>query len=393
MILRKEQVLFNPLPAVAIGGPPHSGKSVLAYSLTYALREHKVLHYLLRAAPMDGEGDWFHEGPQELVRILRVKGARSESWLPLLRRDIAHRHLPLLVDMGGLPTLEQETILDECTHAILLTPDEESRREWEDRFARHGLVLLADLRSDLHGENQLEQVEPVLIGTLAGLERGRRAEGPAFEALVARLVRLFRAASTDLRRRHLEQAPAELVVDLDLLARRMKRSADRWYPEDLPQVLAYLPPRKPLALYGRGPNWLYAAVAAHTAPSSFYLFDVRLGWIETPALRIGIPPSGSPLVASVRPLGEVSLVEFSLPDAYLNIDEIETLRVPPPPQKGLILSGRLPHWLWAALARVYDAPWIAVLQPQLHGAVVVRSRRVSPPVGTVVPLPFFPHSP
>ena len=41
--------VFNPLPAVVIGGPPHSGKSVLAYSLTRALRAPSISHYLLRA--------------------------------------------------------------------------------------------------------------------------------------------------------------------------------------------------------------------------------------------------------------------------------------------------------------------------------------------------------
>ena len=111
------QIAFNPLPAVAIGGPPHSGKSVLAYSLSATLRELEVDHYLFRAYPPDGEGDWFLEGEPAFVRHFRVKGARSEAWLAPLIRDIAQRRLPLLVDMGGLPTEAQEAILDACTHA------------------------------------------------------------------------------------------------------------------------------------------------------------------------------------------------------------------------------------------------------------------------------------
>jgi len=47
---------MNQFPALMIGGPPHSGKSVLAYSLTQALRARQIDHYLLRACP-DGEGD------------------------------------------------------------------------------------------------------------------------------------------------------------------------------------------------------------------------------------------------------------------------------------------------------------------------------------------------
>jgi len=90
--LEISQTSFVTLPAVALGGPPHSGKSVLAYSLTQALRARDVPHYLLRAYPPDYEGDWFFAAEPETVRHLRFKGAQSAAWLPLLQRDIAARH-------------------------------------------------------------------------------------------------------------------------------------------------------------------------------------------------------------------------------------------------------------------------------------------------------------
>ncbi len=384
---------YNPLPAVAIGGPPHSGKSVLAYSLTRALRARSIPHYLLRAYPPDGEGDWFLEGEPDLVRHLRIKGAASDRWLPLLRQDVARRHLPLIVDMGGLPTPEQESILDECTHGILLTPSEAARREWAGRFAAHGLVLLADLRSDLTGENRLEATEPVVRGVLAGLERGKTASGPAFGALVERLAALLRPFAPDLYRRHMATAPAELTVDLDRLVRRLGREPTGWRPEDLPAVLDYLPAGEPLALYGRGPNWLYAAVAVHALPSPFYLFDARLGWAAPPTLRIGDPSIG-PLRVEIRREGTAPIprMDVFLPEAYLDITEIEGLAVPAPPPEGLMLSGKLPLWLWAGLARLYapQTAWLAVAQPQLSageagGAVVVHSR-AGFPVGSVISL-------
>lgn len=383
--------LYNPLPAVVIGGPPHSGKSVLAYSLTRALRARGVPHYLLRAYPPDGEGDWFHEGEQDLVRHLRVKGAVSDRWLGPLRRDIARRHLPLIVDLGGLPTQEQESILDDCTHGILLTPSDEARRDWADRFAAHGLVLLADLRSDLRGEHCIDAVEPVVRGVLAGLERGSVASGPAFDALVERLEALFRPFAPDLYSRHMETAPAELTVDLERLARQRGRDPNRWLPEDLEWVLDYLPAGETLALYGRGPNWLYAAVAVHALPAPFYLFDARLGWTEPPVLRVGTPLSGPLQVRVEWEEGQsVARMEFSLPESYLDITELEGTVVPPPPAEGLILGGKLPLYLWTALARLY-APrlaWLAVVQPQLSaretvGAIVVHSR-AAPPVGAVI---------
>ncbi len=378
------QNAFNPLPAVVIGGPPHSGKSVLTYSLTRRLRELGVAHYVLRAYPPDGEGDWFYEGPPEEVRHLRVKGARSEAWLPLLQRDIARRHLPLILDVGGLPTLEQEALFDLATHGVLLTPDAESHAAWAARFARHGLVLLADLHSELHGEEALAETMPVLRGTLAGLERRSVAGGPAFAALVERLSGIFRDASSGLPRRHLADAPVELAVDLAQLAAHFGRDPNAWLPQDLPAILDYLPEGRPLALYGRAPNWLCAAVALHALPEAFWIFDARLGWTAAPVLARGPVKAAAMLQVEVEARPENTRVTFSLPDAYLDITEVADLTLPPLSGNELWLSGKLSLWLWAAVVRTLDAPAIAVHQPRAGGAIVVRQRGAGPPVGSVL---------
>lgn len=192
---------------------------------------------------------------------------------------------------GGEPRAElvaQEVI---GQPSILRQP---SRQEWADRFARHGLVLLADLRSDLNGENRVVQVSPVLCGTIAGLERGRRVSGPVVAALAAQLETLFVAALRDLVRRHLESAPTELVVDLERLAQQLGCEPNAWEPHHLPAVLDYLPEATPLSLYGRGPNWLYAAVALLAWPEPLYQFDARLGWLAPPVLRLDDPPADAP---------------------------------------------------------------------------------------------------
>jgi CRISPR-associated protein Csx3 len=374
------------LPAVVLGGPPHSGKSVLAYSLTRALREREVPHYVLRAYPPDYEGDWFLAGEPETVQHVRLKGARSEDWLPLVQRDIAARQLPLLVDVGGLPTPTQEGLLEACTHGILLTPDAENRALWRMRFERYQLELVADLRSELLGVNRLTDEGAVLAGTLAGLERGLQAQGPVFEALTARLAVLFDAAAQGLVREHLLKAPVELAVDVGALARQLGQAPRAWLPEALLAVLDYLPERTPLALYGRGPNWLYAAVAVHALPAAFHLFDARLGWVAPPRLEWGIPTPDAPLQVTVRAGAGWAQLDFSLPDAYLDLAEAGTLVLPEVAAPGLVLSGKLPHWLWAGLARHYgECEWLAVAQMRLPGAVVVRSRTPARRVGMLVP--------
>ncbi len=320
---------MNLLPAVVIGGPPHTGKSVLAYSLTRALRQRAVPHYVLRAYP-DGEGDWANESNQDLVRALRVKGFGSPEWIARITRDIAQRHLPLIVDPGGKPTLWQEAIFDQCTHAILLYRDDASRDEWRARWQRHGLIPIAELYSDLKGQNQLVDAETIVRGTLAGLERGCVASGTAFDALVDRLAILFAYSSEELRAQHLAHAPAELVLELERLGKTLHAldAQGNWMPSALPRVLDYLPAATPLALYDRAPNWLYAALALLARPAPLYQFDVRLGWVTPPALHLGTPPADSPLHAQSVWHDDYARIEFQLRDAHLDYTEAEGLVVP-----------------------------------------------------------------
>ncbi len=376
---------MNLLPALVIGGPPHAGKSVLAFSLSQALRSREVAHYVLRAYP-DGEGDWSNQADQELVRGIRIRGQGTPEWTQRICRDIARRHLPLIVDPGGKPTDWQEAVFDECTHAVLLCPDDDSRGTWEAMLKRHGLTIVADLHSDLHGADGLHDGGPVLRGTLAGLERGQRASGAALEALVERVSGLFSYSPSELRKIHLAQAPVELVIELSRLGRTLDAldSALEWMPQHLPRVLDYLPASTPLGLYDRGPNWLYAALALYAQPETLYQFDVRLGWIKPPALGLGWPAQDAPLQAQLHRRPDHIRIELTLRDAYLDYDEAEGLWVPPAPAgSGIVLSGKLPLWLWTAASLIYgSSPWLGIYQPRLHDrAVIVKSQVTELAVG------------
>lgn len=381
------------LPAIVIGGPPHSGKSVLLYSLSHALRAAGVEHYALRACP-DGEGDWANEADAPLVRTIRIdtKGEWTVDWVDRMCQDIAVRHLPLLVDIGGKPTLDQERIFDECTHAVLLTKDADSRAEWLERVERHGTPLLAGLTSDLHGTHHLAATSPQLTGTIAGLERGSEASGPVFDALVRQVADVFSQGDTDYRSRHLALAPAETALDLDRLAVTLALvepgEAPFWQPEQLPEILDYLPGGVELAAYGRGTNWLQAALACLAYPANFFNFDVRLGWVQAQRLPVGdLPPNtGVRFRQSIAP-GAVHL-ETLLPRNYLDYSQLSKLALPfIPSQSGVILSGQLPYWLYTSLAvSVHDAPWIAVYQPRLKAAVVVHARDPLR-IGSTMPVP------
>ena len=365
---------MNLHPAVLIGGPPHAGKSAMAYSLAQALKLRKRALYLLRAAP-DGEGDWAQQADPEIVQDIRFKGRWTPHWVDVTVRDLANRPLPMLVDVGGRPTPAQEAIFDQCTGAILLTRTDDERAEWLARIEAHGLRLIADLHSDLNGADYLEAVAPVIRGTQAGPKRGGNTAGAVFDALVDHLVDLFQASPEQRYATCLAQAPfsaqpagcAVQPVNLEQIAYQLHGN-DRFAREDIPAVLKWLPREGSLALYGRAPVWLYAAVARRRDIA--WQFDVRLGWVNPPSMAIAsaveaVPDGPVTFRVAAGPLGFTTLTTH-IDAYYLDYEDIARIRPPYlPPEKRLLLYGRLPFWLTARLAQAYrTCAFVDAPQPQ-----------------------------
>ena len=384
-------------PAVLIGGPPHSGKSVFVYSLTRALRQARVSHYVLRACP-DGEGDWSNEADQALVRTIRVKGKFNAAYTERIGRYLENRHLPLLVDVGGKPTPEQQQLFASCTYAILLVGGNDEAdysrdlAAWRQMMAEQGVEIIAELRSVLPGADDLATTSPVIEGTIANLERGETAVGPVVEACVAKLSALFAYDEAAVAEWHLAQAPVELSLNLPVLARTLGSENGFWQPDQLPALVDYLPAQKPLALYGRSVNWVNGTLAMVAYPAPLWLFDVRLGWVQPPLLPVAAAGQDSQLgwETTVEEREMFWLLTMKTHGQYLDYDEPAALPLPHiEPGKGLVLSGQIPHWLLTAVIRQLapEHEWTAVFQPQVGGAVVVYSRETSVPVGRVIPLP------
>jgi CRISPR-associated protein Csx3 len=390
--------MVNPLPAILIGGPPHAGKSVLFYSLTHALRQRGIRHHAIRACP-DGEGNWSQESDATTVSQIRIpiRGEWPESFVKRICLDLEHRCLPFLVDMGGRPKESQTNILRQCTHAVLLlrTDRADDTQLWLRLIEDTNLLLLAQLTSQREGSSTLTADTPLLEGTLTGLERYKphAAEGPLFEALAQRIAMLFNSYSPqELEQIYFEQAPTELVIDLYAALETYAPSSIRWTLEMLAPFLAGLPGDTPLSLYGAGPNWLYAALAAHAGQHPFYQFDPRtqFGWIAP--VRVQLSTAHFPeLRIHTRAEQEVTVLSIEIPSQHLEYFQPEPLPLPPVPlDTGLIISGKIPHWLLTAVVRLYKAAgvaWIAPYHVPYNKVVVIYSRVQTPHVGDVLPLP------
>ncbi len=87
----------------------------------------------------------------------------------------------------------------------------------------------------------------------------------------------------------------------------------------------------------------------------------------------------------------IALFEIARPDGILDYRSLSHIRLPDDvagrEDRGLIISGRGPVWLYAYLTHLAHAfAWLGIYEPRHQGAVVVeRHTRVAPAVGEIVP--------
>jgi len=137
---------------VAVGGPPHSGKSVFLAELYRQLLARKATRVFLQRACPDGEGMWSAETDPRLVSEIRKKGAFSQEFMNFTLKSIENlgKTFPLvLLDLGGRRTAENAEILKRSTHLILLSSKDEENELWREFAKAEGCETLAIFESRL----------------------------------------------------------------------------------------------------------------------------------------------------------------------------------------------------------------------------------------------------
>jgi CRISPR-associated protein Csx3 len=382
--------MTHPLPAVMIGGPPHAGKSVLFYNITHELRRRGVRHHAIRACP-DGEGNWFQESDPQIVSLIRKKlDEWPDEFVRRIRFDLEHRCLPFLVDLGGKPEANQVPIVRQCTDAVLLlrADKEDYTQGWRHLVTENKLTPLAEIYSQLDGSSTITAEDPLLEGTITGLERHNTAtlQSDLFKALVDRIKTLFSSPPTEeLEKIFFEQAPTKPVINLYATA------PNRWKLEMLLTFLSSLSTQEPLSVYGAAPNWVYGAIAAHME-QPLYQFDPRFSFGWTQPVQVRISTKLSPEIhIEPQDYPDMTVLSVSFPFKHLEYFQPNPLPFPAiSTEKGLILDGPLPFWLLTSLVRLYKqlgVPWIAVHHLPFNKAVVVHSRMTTPALSDTLPMP------
>ena len=163
---------------VAIGGPPHSGKSVFLAELYRQLlaRRPSGFAFLQRACP-DGEGMWSAESDPALVQKIRRKGKFDDEFMNFLLPSISglgQVFRLVLLDLGGLRTAENAEILARATHLITLTRVDklEEEDQWVEFARDEGCEPLVLLSSRLgEGRSTVDCSTTPARGEMVGLDR------------------------------------------------------------------------------------------------------------------------------------------------------------------------------------------------------------------------------
>ena len=179
---------------VVLCGPPRSGKSCMRQGLKDAVRRIPGAPYpfVITACP-DGEGSWFQETVNaDPALAAACKAAYKAKFTPefvgRIAASVRNCALPLtLVDIGGIPSVENEAICASATHAVLLAGDTSRFEEWREFCRKMGLVVVAEIHSDYHGTSDAAPAlgeDGVWRGSVHRLERGEPvAERTTIKAL------------------------------------------------------------------------------------------------------------------------------------------------------------------------------------------------------------------
>jgi CRISPR-associated protein Csx3 len=136
---------------VAIGGPPHSGKSVFVGSLYQQLLNDDRSVFLQPACP-DGEGMWSREADPTVVAKLRRKHAYTPEFVDWIKRSIPNLRRDkscTLLDLGGLRSPPNEDFLRLSTHLIVVSGDQAEADAWRRYGEAQGCRILAMIVSRL----------------------------------------------------------------------------------------------------------------------------------------------------------------------------------------------------------------------------------------------------
>ena len=205
-----------------IVGPPDSGKSVLSHQLFSTLVKDYPDIYLQRAH-WDGEGNWTLELPTEATDEEREaykrsnKGGLTAQFFPYQGQAILNLRQQkrlVIVDAGGMVQPEKRSILEACTHYLIISSKLEEVQPWHDFCAGEGgLKPVAVIHSMLETRCEILQQAPFLEMVSGPWVMGKTQEVP--EVLKDAIARICISDPASQKRRQAGSLAGEVSISSD----------------------------------------------------------------------------------------------------------------------------------------------------------------------------------
>ena len=97
----------------------------------------------------------------------------------------------------------------------------------------------------------------------------------------------------------------------------------------------------------------------------------------------------NPITITASEFDSYTLVDIAIEGGTCEPADLKSLVIPTVKgNKGVVLNGRAPIWVFATLVHHFHATqWVATNDPRQSGAIVVESHKSGVSVGDVIPLP------
>ena len=362
-------------------GPPHSGKSVFIANLIDKLPTDA--YTIIRACP-DGEGTWSNNKNQDETSVVRKKGKFTKTFIDDACKAIDNQtNKIVLVDVGGVMSKENEQVFGHCDSFVVLSSDEEKKKQWLEFGQKLGLECVGYLDSSLEGQEEIYEREPYFQGKIVGLERGEILENsPVIKGLVSDIIQKSKyAEKTETSKKDYDgtmiddtELGFELGYGKEIYAedgtpiRKVK-----WPESAISQVYQAMQGKtnlnSPVKVNGIRANFILCAICKASQKQGvkdLSAYDIRSNQyipIRDLPKKKGLSEAEG-LSYNIIENKENVFMDIDITKEKYSLEDYEKCVLPQLNEnKSLYLSGRMPLWLLASISNSYDSNRIFTFQP------------------------------
>lgn len=356
-------------------GPPHSGKSVFIANIERYLPSDG--YTVIRGCP-DGEGGWSNNENQNITQLVRKKGKFTPEFVQEVNEIIDRQENPIIiVDVGGIRSKENKEIFSHCDAFVVLSSSQEETQKWKEFGEETGLQCLAIMDSVLEGEEAIYETEPFLRGLITGLERGTYLNNSEILKKLTDII-VSQSKYKDFKK---DKTNVLNVTELgDELGCGESRTLEdgtviksvNWKQEVskvlYEKVFHNVNGSKKVKIDGARATWVLGNIVSACQDAGIEdisAYDIRTTeYIPIKKLETVETNAAKGLEYTVVESDQSVFLDVDIPTGTYAIEDYDQCVIPTINEdKPLYVSGRLPLWLYTAIATSYDSTEIYAFQP------------------------------